>query len=105
MVGLSMGGMQTVASATLDPRIKVAVCSGDTSLDTAYLICPRALQVQIGEKDPHLGPLIDRTKAQAEQIRKLYQKLGAEDRFELQVFDGVHEFNGKLAWEFLKKYL
>ena len=105
MVGLSMGGAQTVASAALDPRIKVAVCSGSTSLDTANLICPRALQVQIGEKDPLLGRASDRTKAQAERIRKLYQKLGVEDRFEFRVFDGVHEFNGKLAWEFLKKYL
>lgn len=105
MVGLSMGGAQTIASAALDPHIKVAVCSGSSALDTANLICPRALQVQIGAKDPLLGPMIDRTKAQAERIRKLYQKLGVEDRFELQVFDGVHEFNGKLAWEFLKKYL
>jgi dienelactone hydrolase len=103
MVGLSMGGAQTIASATLDPRIKVAVCSGSASLDTSNLICPRALQVQIGDKDP--GHLTDRTKAQTDRIRKLYQKLGVPDRFELQVFDGVHEFNGKLAWEFLKKYL
>ena len=105
MVGLSMGGEQTVVSAALDPRIKVAVCSGSASLHPVNLICPRALQVQIGDKDPLLGRMTDRIKADSERIHKLYQKLGVEDRFELQVFDGVHEFNGKLAWEFLRKYL
>jgi dienelactone hydrolase len=105
MVGLSMGGEQTVVSAALDPRIKVAVCSGSASLHPATLICPRALQVQMGDKDPFLGRMIDRVKADSERIHKLYQKLGIGERFELQIFDGVHEFNGKLAWDFLKKYL
>jgi dienelactone hydrolase len=105
MVGLSLGGLQTVLSTSLDPRIKVAVCSCAPSFDTVNLICPRAFQLQLGDKDQFLGPVSERTKMQVEQIRALYKKVGVEDRFEFQVFDGVHEFNGKLAWEFLKKYL
>ncbi len=58
----------------------------------------------MGDKDPYV-PVTDRMKADSDRVHKLYQKLGVGDRFEFQIFDGVHEFNGKLAWAFLKKCL
>jgi dienelactone hydrolase len=108
MVGLSMGGMQTVMTTSLETRIKVAVSSGSPSLETVHLICPRPFQIQMGKEDKLIGVggrTGDRLKASAERAARLYRKLGCEERFEFRMFDGGHEFNGALAWEFLKKHL
>ncbi len=108
MVGLSMGGMQTVMTTSLEPRIKVAVSSGSPSLETIHLICPRPFQIQMGNDDKLIGVggrTGDRLKAAAGRAARLYRRLGCEERFEFRMFDGGHEFNGALAWEFLKKHL
>lgn len=105
-IGLSRGGRMTEFLASLDTRIKVAVISGPPSLESPQLLCPRPVQVQIGSGDDVLGSRrVDSVKARAGKTLELYRRLGIADRFELEVFDGGHEFKGTLAWPFLRKHL
>jgi len=115
MIGLSYGGYYTILTAAADTRIKAAISScsfnrhyGDqrrsisdwcttnaanTFMDaeTAALAAPRALAIQVGEKDE----LFDYKLAQEEFSRLLpyYKAQGAEDRLSFRVFDGPHEFD------------
>lgn len=131
MIGLSYGGFYTLYTTALEPRIKCAVSAcffndetsrlsydrpaawndmrfqGTASVlansELAALICPRPLQVQCGKKDD-LFPLAGAEKAAA-RASQYYAKLGLADRFQLDAFDGGHEFHGEAAWEFLKRWL
>jgi dienelactone hydrolase len=114
MVGLSWGGYYTQYTTALEPRIKVAVasCSFQGELpptpakpsygkpddiataDLVRLILPRPLQLQYGERDTGLP--VDKVR---QSLTPLASKL------DLAIFPGVHEFNGELAWAFLKKHL
>lgn len=114
MIGLSYGGFYTLYNAALDKRISVAVAScsfreQDTPpavpegrpVDMApaefvRLIGPRPLQVQSGINDK--GFPIDSVRRAAASVKDT-------PGFEFREFDGVHEFNGPLAWDFLHKHL
>ncbi len=112
MGGLSYGGYMTLRTAALDPRIKASVVScgffsrrSDPRAQVSYtdlpkLIAPRALQIQSGTHDPLI--LIQVVRTAKEPAEASYGSQGALDFVE---FDGGHEFNGKLAWEFLKQHL
>lgn len=131
MVGLSYGGYYALVTPAIDTRIKVAVCScyygvqearyerDELSIpsdfkfkdrftlfrdsDIAALICPRALQIQAGNKDgvDHR----DGGKPLAPQSAAYYEKLGLPDRFQHLIFEGGHEFHDDSGWEFVKKHL
>lgn len=131
MVGLSYGGYYALVTPAIDTRIKVSVCScyygvqesryerDELSVpsdfqfmdrfslfrdsDLAALVCPRALQIQAGEKDgvDHR----DGGKKLAPLSKAYYEKLGIGDRFEHRIFAGGHEFHDDTAWEFVAKTL
>jgi dienelactone hydrolase len=131
MVGLSYGGYYALVTPAVDTRIKVSVSScyygvqegryerDELSVPSDFkftdrftqfrdsnivaLICPRALQIQAGSADDedHREP----GKKLAPISGGYYSKLGLTDRFQHIVFEGKHEFNDALAWEFVRKHL
>ena len=131
MIGLSYGGYYTLYTTALEPRIKVAVAScnfGDDvagwetsepygwgdgrfqnlltlfrSPEIAALICPRPLEIQMGEGD-ELVPLLPGREA-SKRTEEYYRKLGIPDRFRFVAFSGGHEWHGPTAWEFLARHL
>jgi dienelactone hydrolase len=71
--------------------------------DIASLICPRALYIEQGNRDPVVWyPMAQK---EFDIVRGYYRKLGIADRAKLEVFDGVHEIHGEGSIEFLKKCL
>jgi dienelactone hydrolase len=129
VMGISGGGTTSLFSAALDSRIKVAVISGyfntfkasifsmshciDNYIpgilkyaempDIAGLIAPRPVHIESGTKDP-IFP-VEATKEAFERLKTVYEVFGAADRISLHIFEGEHEFNGKEAFPFLKKWL
>jgi dienelactone hydrolase len=71
--------------------------------DIASLICPRALYIEQGNRDPVVWyPM---AKKEFDVVHGYYKKLGIEDRAKMEVFDGVHEIHGEGSIEFLKHWL
>ncbi|MBI2432244.1 MAG: acetylxylan esterase [Candidatus Hydrogenedentes bacterium] len=124
MMGLSYGGAYTLYFAAVDERIDAAVSScyfnrredygwEDWSFFNHFnefadpeicgLICPRALIVEVGEKDDLFN--IDGARATAPQAAAHWEKLGLQDRFRFATFPGGHEFWGDGAYEFVKANL
>ena len=129
-VGLSQGGTTTMFSAAYHDRIKVAGISGylNSWLDfplvsgqicgaqivpgllefgdhpeVAGLIAPRPLFLEFGINDP-IFPIAGSRKTY-KKVKAIYSILGAEDRLELEEFDGLHEFRGNGIFNFFKKWL
>ncbi len=127
-VGLSYGGLRSLVAPAMSQAFVASVCScyfsdrrkrldaaagGDnwndmmyddvyhvaTDVEFAQLICPRPLFIENGKTDP-LFP-IDDSIAQAPNVQAIYDALGLGSRFGFDAFDGVHEFNGIKALEFL----
>lgn len=129
VMGISGGGKISLFSAALDTRIKVAVISGyfntfrssifsishciDNYIpgilkyaempDIAGLIAPRPIHIEHGTRDP-IFP-VEATKEAFKQLEKIYGVFNAADRVSLYIFEGEHEFNGKEAFPFLKRWL
>ncbi len=74
-----------------------------TDSDVASLICPRPLLVQTGKKDgiAWWPQVIEEFEASKEH----YQKLGIQDRIEMDLHDGGHEIRVESGVPFLKKWL
>lgn len=128
-VGLSLGGELTLYLAGLDERIKVAVISGflNTFHDTFYsvehcncgyvpgilkfaemgdiaaLIAPRPMLIESGRRDTGF-PTAAALEGYA-LARRAYTLLGAEDRLDVEVFDGGHAFSGRKAFSWLDRWL
>lgn len=131
--GLSGGGMQTLWTAALDPRITCAVISGylygyKESLldmhcncscnyvphlyeyvdmgDIAALIAPRPLLVETGSQDPLNGASgLANVHSQMRIIRRAYRLLGAKDQVKHDVFEGPHLWHGNEAVPWLQNHL
>ena len=128
--GLSYGGTCTLFLAALDDRVAAAVVSGYLSswaeahkvpwnmcgsqvlpgmlgqfehVDVAALIAPRPLLVETGTGDD-IFPLAA-AEATVAQLCRVYERLGAADRLEHDVFDGGHQWHGDLAYPFLARSL
>jgi dienelactone hydrolase len=127
--GISGGATASLFASILDERLAVSVLSGYVSsfrssvlamehcicnlvpgivadlemADLALAIAPRALLLEAGRRDP-IFPLAAALDA-AERIKDGYARLGAPDRFELDVFDGEHEVSGLRAAAFLHEQL
>ncbi len=128
-MGISGGGMVSLFSTALEPRIRVALVSGylntfrdsvgslshciDNYLpgilnwaemhDLAGLIAPRPLFVESGEKD-NIFPI----RASIEsfnEVREIYRIFSAADRVEQEVFPDEHAFWGKRGIPFLARHL
>jgi len=119
----------TLYLAALDERIRVAVISGFLNTfrqtffdrehcncgyvpgilkyaemgDIAALIAPRPLLVEAGKRDtgfPVSGALEGYGLA-----RRAYTFLGADERCDLDVFDGGHAFGGRKALPWMARWL
>lgn len=128
-LGISGGGTITLFATALEPRIKVGVVSGyfnrfaDSIMsiphcidnyvpgilnvcemsDIAGLIPPRCLFVESGTKDD-IFP-IAATRAAVQDARRIFEQLGAGERLGFEEFEGEHQFWGREAWGFLKRWL
>jgi dienelactone hydrolase len=128
-MGISGGGTVTLFSASLDPRIRVAMVSGYLNTfrdsigslshcidnyvpgilqwaemyDIAGLIAPRALFVESGEKD-NIFPIAASIES-FNHVREIYRVFGAADRVEQEVFPAEHSFWGKRGIPFVIRQL
>lgn len=129
IMGISGGGQMSLYTAALDTRFKAAIVSGyinrfrESALGMYHCICnfmpglaskldmedlgalvaPRGLLLESGTKDP-IFP-IAATRAAAKNIRKVYEQMNAGDRFEVDIFEGDHQWSGRKVEAFLKKTL
>lgn len=128
-VGLSGGGTIALFTSALDERIGCTVVSGYVNTfrdsimsiehcvcnyipgivqyaemaDIAGLIAPRALLVESGAQDP-IFPIAGTRKA-VDELRLIYRRFGADDRLDADFFEGAHEWSGRKAYDWLKKWL
>jgi len=126
-MGISGGGLHTLYSAALDPRIGAAVISGYFSTfrgsilamhhcpcnfipgmgqfgemaDVAMLVAPRPILVEAGTRDP-IFPL-EAVRRGLRDLRAKYRVFGprAEALVEADIFEGRHQINGLRAYDFL----
>lgn len=128
-LGLSMGGMITLYGAAVDQRIKAAVISGylntfkDSIMamehcecnylpgilkygemyDICGLIAPRPLLIESAKNDP-LFPF-HASEFAFDRVKRVYQLLGEKEKLARDVFEGEHRFSGKIAFDWLRKWL
>ena len=128
-VGLSYGGTQVYYLAALEERVQAAVISGcfasfwryalDKTCcnmqvipgivrwaelpDIVGLIAPRPLLIEAGIQDTSFP--IDSNREAYEAIARVYRLLGVEKRLWRDEFDDVHRWSGRLAYEFMDRYL
>ena len=128
-LGLSMGGMITLYGAAVDQRIKAAVISGylntfkDSIMamehcecnylpgilkygemyDICSLIAPRPLLIESAKNDP-LFPF-HASEFAFNRVKRVYQLLGEKEKLTRDVFEGEHRFSGKIAFDWLRKWL
>lgn len=130
VVGFSYGGTASLFLAACDARIAAAVVSGYFSswseahrmpwnmcgsqvlhgmlgqmehADIGALIAPRPLFVETGSDDP-LFPVAAATTAVA-RLRRVYDRFGAGDLLQHEVFEGEHQWHGVGALRFVDERL
>jgi hypothetical protein len=84
-------------------QIVPGICKYADEAEVSGLIAPRALLVQNGRYDsvvPAAGAI--RTYR---YLKKLYAVAGAPEKVELDVFEGVHEFNIPRIFDFFDRWL
>lgn len=128
-VGLSGGGMLTLFTTAFDQRISCAVVSGyfntfrDSIMavrhclcnfvpgivqqaemaDIAGLIAPRPLLIETGTQDP-IFPSAATQRAYRE-LQKIYRVFEAEQKLDIDVFEGEHAWSGAKAYNWLAQWL
>ena len=128
-MGISGGGTCTQFSAALDTRIKVAFISGylntfrdsimsvshcidnyvpgilnwAENYDVAGLIAPRPLFSEGGDRDP-IFP-VQATRESFGRVKEVYKVLGAPEKAQQEIFQGVHEFHGVRGLPFVVEAL
>lgn len=128
-MGHSGGGMVASLSAAMDPRIKASVlgiypntyrgsilamrhclCNYIPGLlnhaempEVLGLIAPRPLFIEAGVHDP-IFP-VETTKTAIHYLRALYDSLNADSHFDYDLFEGKHEYNGRMSYDWLAKTL
>ncbi len=129
-VGLSFGGTRTMYLTAVDPRLKVAVMSGYLTTFAKYAlemgnfcgsqflpgiyshadvpdivgsIAPRPLLIEAGIRDS--GFPIETSREAHRVLERIYAVAGASDRLARDEFDAGHEFSGRLAFDFVDKWL
>ncbi len=130
MAGLSYGGTVTLFLAAWDERVAAAVVSGYFSswaeshkmpwnmcgsqvlpgmlgqlehVDLGALVAPRPLLIESGTADDLFPWTV--AAAEVEKLRIVYATLGASDRLVHDVFEGVHEWHGVEAFQFLERWI
>lgn len=129
-MGLSFGGTMTTWLSLMDERIKAAdiicysCCFADFAIkrvnfcgsqfvpglfricdisDLQGLIAPRPLLAEIGLNDECFT--IHESSKCSQQVLKIYEASNAANKYELDLFDGAHQFAGNKAFDFFDKYL
>jgi dienelactone hydrolase len=128
-VGLSYGGRMTMLTSAMEPRIRVAVCSGALNImqeritnryscgaqvipgllkygdvpEIASLIAPRPCVWEVGSKDALM--VKNRIEPALERMRRAYLAFGAEDKLKVDFFEGGHQWSGRLAYPLLEEVL
>jgi dienelactone hydrolase len=128
-VGLSYGGRMTMLAAALEPRIKAAVVSGALNVmqeritlryscgaqvipgllnygdtpEIGSLIAPRPAVWEVGSDDSLVIP--DRAADFLARMRRAYRAYDADDRLQVDRFEGGHRWNGGLAYPMLAQAL
>lgn len=129
-LGLSYGGTITLFTAALDRRVKAAViscflneygtyaltlgnfCGSQTvpgllnwgeMADVACLIAPRPLLIEMGQRDE--GFPIEASRRAYRHLARAYRALGAQQRLACDQFDGGHRFSGRLAFDWMDRWL
>jgi dienelactone hydrolase len=128
-VGLSYGGRMTMLTSALEPRIKVAAVSGALNVmqeriqgrygcgaqiipgllnygdvpEIGSLIAPRYCVWEVGAKDTLVSPKW--ADEALTRMRRAYKAFGAEDRLQVDRFEGGHVWNGQVAYPLLEKVL
>lgn len=128
-VGLSYGGRMAMLTAALEPRVRAAVVSGALNVmqervatryscgaqvipgllrygdvpEIGSLLAPRPCVWQVGTRDALVTPRW--AEAALGRMRRAYRALGAEDRLEVDRFDGGHEWSGRRAYPLLEQVL
>lgn len=117
VAGLSYGGQYSMDLAAYDRRIRV--CSSHGFFNNRYiysepdwcypnelrticdaekagLICPRALQIQVGDKDDifSFSPAIEESK----RAKEFFGVYGVPEQFDFYCFDGAHETDKSDRW-------
>jgi dienelactone hydrolase len=129
IMGFSGGGQIAAYTSALDTRLKVTVLCGFTNtfkgsilsirhcvdnyvpelLNVAELpeliglIAPRSLFVESGRND-NIFP-VDHFEAAVTFLQHTYEKVGASNAFNYDLFDGGHEISGRKSYDWLKKQL
>jgi dienelactone hydrolase len=128
-VGLSYGGRMTMLTTALEPRIRAAVVSGALNVmqervtaqyscgaqiipgllnygdvpEIGGLIAPRPCVWEAGTHDALVIPRwADEALA---RLRRAYKALDAEDRLQVDRFEGGHSWSGRLGYPMLEKAL
>jgi len=112
MIGLSWGSFNTLVAAAVDTRIKSALascffnnrkiygCSADVwfnsagmllDAETAGLVCPRRLCIEVGKVDTLFS--VRHTRPEARKVQKLYDDLGISGEFLYNEHEGGHELD------------
>ncbi len=128
-MGISGGGTHTFFSTCADTRIKAAVisgyfCSWFKSIlamnhcicnfvpgilklgdlpDLAGLLAPRPILIEAGTYDK-IFP-IEAVREALGKLKEIYKLWNAEDKVELDEFEGRHQISGNRAYKFLREYL
>ncbi len=129
VAGLSLGGTRTTFVSALDDRLQATVISGylntfkvyalDQGLcggqfvpgllrwaelpDVTALIAPRPLLIEAGIQDD--GFPIAASRAAHRTLARAYRLLGVGDQLWRDEFDAGHRWSGRLAYEFMDRYL
>ncbi len=128
-LGVSFGGTMTTYLTALDRRVKVgAICcylstianglrranfcgaqympelaaNGDIP-DVALLAAPKPLLAEVGKQDTCFE--YDDAMKAVEHVRRGYDAAGVGERFDVDAFDGVHEFSGRKAFDWFGRWL
>ena len=120
IAGLSYGGFYTLLTAACDVRYKAALSSGffndryahcwgdwhwfDSASrfldgELAALVCPRALCIEVGERDNLFRP--EPARALAAKVADIFVRIGCGDSFRFVVHPCTHEFcrdDANVAW-------
>jgi dipeptidyl aminopeptidase/acylaminoacyl peptidase len=112
MLGLSYGGFYTLFTAAIETRIRAALSScffndrkkyawPDWSwfgsarrfldAEVAALVCPRALWVEVGDRDELFT--VETARLDAQRVQALYDAIGLADQFCYKEFEGGHELD------------
>lgn len=66
------------------------------------LACPKPMLISAGKDDP-IFPLTH-TLAAADEIKAIYKRFGAEDKVDVEIFDGEHQISENTIYTWLEKY-